>query len=305
MVRYMMAAGALKMFSATTHTKQFYRYIGNTYGAKKRANAGLPKPYVDRAKEIIAKVRKYGGLKPGARLLELGTGWLHWESTILRLFYDVEVHLFDVWDNRQFPAFRSYFRDFAAIVDSLIPMTPEEKARVHSLLDKLLQLNTFDEVYALLGHKYVLHPEGSLAAFPDNYFDLIFSSSVLEHVDERIIPEFMKGNLRVLKPGGLAMHLVDLGDHLTLYDSTMPYNKNYLRYSHAVWRTFFQNDVQYFNRIQRPQWLKYFADAGFQLVEERSEPIDLNGFKVSSSFSQFDRNDLACLTLHVVHTKPK
>lgn len=304
MVRYMMAAGALKVFSANSQTKKLYRFIGNSVGAKRRVNAGLPHVYVDRAKEIMMQVRKHNAIKPGYRLLELGTGWLHWESTILRLFYDVEVYLFDVWDNRQFPAFQQYFRDFAAVVDSTIPMTNAEKERVHGLLDKLQKTTSFEEVYALLGHKYIVNPKGTLEQFPDNYFDLAFSCSVLEHVEEQIIPVFMQGSYRVLKPGALAIHLVDLGDHLTLYDSTMTYNKNYLRYSDTVWRLFFQNDVQYFNRIQRPQWKRYFSDAGFQLVEERAELIDLNGVKISETFSQFDRSDLTCLTLKVVHRKP-
>lgn len=305
MVRYMIAAGALKLFSATAQTKKVYRYLGNTIGARRRASAGLPKVYVDRAQEIIAQVRKHKAVKNGDRLLELGTGWLHWESTILRLFYDVEVYLFDVWDNRQFPAFQQYFREFSAIVDQAIPMTADEKARVHGLLDTLLKAQTFEEAYALLGHKYVVNPTGSLEQFPDAYFDLVFSCSVLEHVEKQIIPPFMKGCYRVMKPDGLAIHLVDLGDHLTLYDSTMPYNKNYLRYSDSVWRTCFQNDVQYFNRIQRPEWLKHFTEAKFRLVEERSEQIELNGLKVSQSFAAFDQNDLACLTLKLVYAKGK
>ncbi len=303
MVRYMIAAGALKLFSANSQTKKLYRYMGNTVGAKRRATAGLPQVYIDRAQEIISQARKHNAIKSGDRLLELGTGWLHWESTILRLFYDVEVHLFDVWDNRQFPAFQQYFREFSSVVDRSIPMTNGEKERVHGLLYTLLKATAFEEVYELLGHKYVVNSTGTLENFPDNYFDLIFSCSVLEHVEKKIIPAFMKGCYRVLKPNGRAIHLVDLGDHLTLYDNTMPYNKNYLRYSDTVWRLFFQNDVQYFNRIQRSDWLKYFADAGFQVVEERAEPIDLNGVKISHSFAAFDRNDLACLTLKVVYTK--
>jgi hypothetical protein len=65
------------------------------------------------------------------------------------LFYDVEVHLFDVWDNRQFPAFQQYFREFSTVVDRSIPMTNGEKEDVHGLLDTLLKATAFEEVYAL------------------------------------------------------------------------------------------------------------------------------------------------------------
>ena len=304
MLRYMLAAGALKVFSANGLTKKAYRLLGNSVGARNRVKAGLPRIYINRAKKIVTETKRLNAIKPGDKLLELGTGWFHWESTILRLFNDVEVSLFDVWDNRQFPAFKENFRQLNDIIEKEIPLQNGESERVHGYLNKLQQVNSFEEAYGILGHKYVVNPVGTLEQFPDNHFNLIFSSSVLEHVSKDIIPAFMQGCYRVLKPGGLCIHLVDLGDHLTLYDSSMPYNKNYLRYSDSVWRWFFQNDIQYFNRVQRSDWLKYFAEAGFVLVEERAEPISIADIKVSKDFSRFDREDLSCLTLNVVYTKP-
>jgi hypothetical protein len=47
---------------------------------------------------------------------------------------------------------------------------------------------------------------------------------------------------------------------------------------------FFENDVQYINRIQRPKWLKLFRMAGLELIEEQNEMEDLTGLNVASIY---------------------
>ena len=48
--------------------------------------------------------------------------------------------------------------------------------------------------------------DGEKIPFPDESFDLVFSSNVLEHV--RSLPSFLKEIERVLKPGGTSLHIV-------------------------------------------------------------------------------------------------
>lgn len=51
--------------------------------------------------------------------------------------------------------------------------------------------------------------DGKLIPFPNNHFDIIFSSSVLEHIPH--LAEFHSEMKRVLKPDGLALHIVPSG----------------------------------------------------------------------------------------------
>jgi ubiquinone/menaquinone biosynthesis C-methylase UbiE len=48
----------------------------------------------------------------------------------------------------------------------------------------------------------------------ENYFDVVFSISVVEHVIPENLPDFFKDMTRILKPGGLCIHAIDvyLGD---------------------------------------------------------------------------------------------
>jgi SAM-dependent methyltransferase len=47
------------------------------------------------------------------------------------------------------------------------------------------------------------------APLKDNFFDAVFSVSVLEHVANTHLPQFFAECWRILKPGGLMVHLID------------------------------------------------------------------------------------------------
>ena len=45
---------------------------------------------------------------------------------------------------------------------------------------------------------------------PDNYFDNLFSVSVIEHVPDEALTDFFKDCIRILKPGGSMYHAIDI-----------------------------------------------------------------------------------------------
>lgn len=171
------------------------------------------------------------------------------------------------------------------------------------MLGAIAASTSYEEIYRVLGFKYVVDPAGSLETFPDDSFDLAYSLSVLEHVRSDDLPAFTRSLYRLLKPGGFSVHLIDLGDHLAYYDTGVSY-KNYLRYSDRQWKALFQNDVQYFNRVQRPEWMNMFRRAGFSLVEEIAEPLDITGLRIDPAYAHLSREDQSCMTLKIVHRKP-
>ena len=101
MLKYCLSAAALRAFSVSPLTRRMYRQLGNTWGARKRSAGRMPAYYPARISRMLRIARTYGFPKDGDKLIELGTGWLHWEAITTRLFFDVRCTLFDVWDNRQ------------------------------------------------------------------------------------------------------------------------------------------------------------------------------------------------------------
>jgi SAM-dependent methyltransferase len=291
----------LKAVSIHPITKRLYRQLGNSLGARQRSKKPVPEHYFERVNTILRLHRQHGIPKNGDHILEVGTGWVHWEALICRLFFDVRATLFDVWDNRQFSSFKYFTKQLNTHLDKL-DADQAQQARARQLLEQIQRTETFEELYELLGFEYHVDVSGTMASLPDDTFDFVLSANVMEHVQAEVTQQLICNIARVLKPGGYSFHQIDLKDHLHYYArQTSP--KEYLRFSDVVWRRWFQNDVQYINRIQLPQWHAMFEQAGLELVEEYLTTADLDELSISDSYKHLDEATLRCATMAVLHER--
>ena len=302
MIRYFLLATALRLASATGATRRLYRRLGNALGPQARAKPRLLDYYVDRARLIWGAMDRYPIAQPGDRILELGTGWLHWESTLIRLRREVQATLFDVWDNRQLPALQAYFAHLGRALGDELHLPPQELPQARALLAEIGGAASFQELYAALGCEYVVEPSGELGRFPDHAFQAIISFNVLEHVEAGILPGYVRDMARILAPGGYALHKIDVGDHLAYFVPGVS-KKNYLRYSEGTWQRFFQNRLQYFNRVQRPTWLAMFREAGLELVHQEAQFANIASLPIARQYAGLSQEDLACVGFQVVYRR--
>lgn len=303
MVKYVAAAAALKAFSAGPQMRSLYRSLGNRVGNSRRMSGPMPGYYVDRVKRVLRLLSLHGFIRDGDRIIELGTGWLHWEALTLRLLFDVEAVLFDVWDNRQLGGLKNYVGQLVPLLKDGLDLSRAQRRRAVAIAEQVVRVDSFEELYALLNFTYVIDSEGSLRQFPENAFQLVVSGGVLEHVKREGLAELADATYRILKPGGWALHSIDSSDHLSHYDESVC-KKKYLSYSESTWKYLFANEVQYINRMQRGEWLELFAASGFQMVEEDSRQVNINGLKVAPRWAQMDPGDLASTVLRVALQKP-
>ena len=298
MLKYAMAAAALKAFSLNPLSRNLYRRIGNVVGQRNRLSVDDFDIRVARGDLLVELCRKHAAVRDGDRVLEIGTGWMHWYSLYLRLFYDLRMTTLDIWDNRQLQALHAA----ASKLSERFAETPADD-RARDNVRKVLECNSFEELYDAFGIDYVIEPDGSLIGFDDERFDFITSFHVLEHVPARLIDQLTRDMYRTLKPGGYTIHQIGIDDHLTHYDpSASP--KQYLEYSDRVWRAFFENEVQYVNRWQTSDWLRSFEAAGFERVDIISKRADIGTLKISPRFRDYGRDELECVNLTVVWRKP-
>jgi len=300
MVRYILAAGALKAFSINETSRALYRRLGNILRKHKRMHRqNKLDSYIRRGNLFVNLCDKYKAVKAGDKLLEIGTGWMHWYSIYLRLFYEVGVTMLDVWDNRQFDATKT-------MLTELLAKTKDDPTHCKRIieLEKVLQVDTFEELYALLDLKYVIEETGSLCRFPNDSFDCVFSFHVLEHVQAENADELTKSIRRVLRPGGYSIHQIGLNDHLAHYDKKVS-AKNYLRYSDTAWKRYFENTVQYFNRLQASDWLGLFSKHDFSLLEKKAGFCDIESLPIDAKYRDYERQDLECVNLTMVHRNPE
>jgi len=161
-----------------------------------------------------------------------------------------------------------------------------------------MQVESFEELYQLLGFRYVVESSGSLDQFEDKTFQLVISAGVLEHVYRGALPELIAASRRVVKQCGWGIHSIDTSDHLSHYDSTVS-KKKYLSFSETTWKLLCANEVQYINRMQRGEWLELFAASGFELVDEERIKTDITNLRLASRFAGMQKDDLESTVLRL------
>ena len=302
MVKYVATAVALKCFSTGPRMRHLYRTLGNRLGNSRRSTGVMPAYYLERVRRTMQVANDHHIVRDGDRVIELGTGWLHWEAITLRLFWDIEAVLFDVWDNRQLGGLKNYWSQLGRLLEGNVDLTKTQLLRARSILDAVSEVQSFEELYALLGFQYVIQETGSLAQFSNSSFDVVVSGGVLEHVNKESLPHLIEDTHRILKAGGIALHSIDTSDHLSHYDSSVS-KKKYLSYSEPVWRLMFENEVQYFNRVQRGDWIDLFNANGFDVIEEDSRQVDISNVRLAPAYEGMNKGDLACTTVRVTLKK--
>lgn len=200
----------------------------------------------DYAYAVFAGHLRHAGLRPpltGMTLLEFGPGDSLFSAVIARAMgaertWLVDAGRFAVDDAAAYRRMAGFLADKG--------LTPPD-------LDDARDLGA---VLTACGGTYLTEGLSSLARIPDRSVDLVWSQAVLEHVRRGEFPDTLRELRRVLKPGGVASHRVDLRDHLA--DAL-----NSLRFDQARWESpLFANSGFYTNRIRLPQMMAAFAAAG-------------------------------------------
>lgn len=58
--------------------------------------------------------------------------------------------------------------------------------------------------------KYILNEKGDLSVFDNNFFDLVFSDNVLQHIPPELTKSYLKEFIRVLRPQGVLIFQIPL-----------------------------------------------------------------------------------------------
>ena len=307
MWKYAAVAAASRAFSLTGTTRWAYRRLGNVALARMRVADGLPDRYLDRARRLLATCEEHAILRPGDTVLELGTGWVHWEALVLSLFHDVEITLYDVCDNRLFSAFHCYAEQFDDHLDTLgdeLGLDPARVHRAHERLRAARDATSFSELYDALDMRYVMDPTGSLDGLPHDGYALVVSADVLEHVDAATLPGYLARSASLLRPGGYSLHQIDLVDHFHYFDpSCSP--KHFYRYDDRTWRRRWDSVVQYVNRVQRPEWLDLFEQTGLVLLHEQRVSEPMGAIPREGAFRGLSQEDVDCQQTILLHRRPE
>ena len=105
----------------------------------------------------------------------------------------------------------------------------------------------------------------------DNSIGLLYSKSVLEHVNRVQVESAVRDQFRVLKRGAFALHIIDLRDHLHVegdHDVCGDWLEA-LRYPEWLHNAMTSNRRAYINRLRANDWRVVFENQGFEIMEWR------------------------------------
>jgi len=305
MIKYFFACILLKVFSSNSLTIKAYKKLTETYGQRRKINLGLTNNHINQFALISNISDDKNIINNGDKILEIGTGWTPWLATMITFFKDAEVYLVDIIDNRRLPLYKSYINSFKEkIINNKIQLKSEkEKGKICSILSDLSEMKKWNDIYEYLNFTYILSPSGSFEVFENESFNLLISWDVLEHIKPNSIEYLTNNFYRILKPNSFSIHQIDYSDHYYYYDKTVSI-KQYLKYSDRIWHTFFQNEVQYFNRLQSSDWIKHFHKCNFKLIKEESiESREKNIFPVNKKYIKYSKKVLQSLSSTMYHIK--
>lgn len=147
-----------------------------------------------------------------------------------------------------------------------------------------------------------LHPMSiERTTFADESFDVIVSYACFEHFNDPAAAT--RAISRLLKPGGVTAHLVDLRDHR---DFSRPLD--FLRYPDWLWKLTVSRRPFHTNRWRKSDLIAAFNEAGLSVVEvidkERVavDPVQVARFQ--PRFAAKDLIDLAVTQVFVIAMKP-
>lgn len=139
--------------------------------------------------------------------------------------------------------------------------------------------------------------DGDRLPLPDDSADLIYSISVLEHVRD---PAFAYSEMyRVLQPGGLCSHIIDLRDH----HHAEPLD--FLRYSDALWRRMAGRSAGWTNRLRASDHLRAIEAARLEIASYEPRTIETapTAESLDRRFRSKDATDLRTVAMILVLRK--
>ena len=137
-------------------------------------------------------------------------------------------------------------------------------------------------------------------ALPAGSIDIVFSSSVLEHLPPATIERVFAEALRILRPGGVMIHAIHCGDHYAAGDGRID-PLRYLKFSDDEWARW-NTPFLYQNRLRAKDFTDLTRAAGFSIELEAVQGRGtVNG--VHARFSGYTREELAITELHFVARK--
>lgn len=141
---------------------------------------------------------------------------------------------------------------------------------------RLLELrgdSSAQRVIAATGGRLIEPVDPRRVPLPAASIDFCHTGNAIEHYRPDVLRAFLQECYRVLRPGGIASHVVDHRDHLHHVDRKWPY-LFHLSVPDRLYECLFGHDLLYHNRYSPDDMMALFASIGFERIDVRRATAD-------------------------------
>ena len=260
------------------------------------------------ALKMLRRLAELRGFAPAGRVaLEIGAGWNPVYGVLLSLLGAQRVILLDIQPYLTFAGVRHVLRQIEPKLPEIAAATGAAEADLRARWRPLAAAPDFASQLAAGRIEFFAPAPASAAPLADGTVDLFFSTCVLEHIPEADLRGVHRETRRLLKPGGLVYHIVDLSDHFAHGDPSLP-RLNFLRYDDRAWARLGQNRLFHLNRLRAVEMKRLLDEAGLGVifVEAQTDPADVEfvrGLALPPRFRGLTPEEIAAHLCHLVAEK--
>jgi len=261
----------------------------------------------DNALWFLRTARRWCGELGDLRVVELGTGWVPAVPYAFLLSgsrvdtYDVERLVRPRLSRRTLAEIHRRAAEFA----SAAGITEQVLLRRLSIAE---QTPDFSTACRALAGSYRAPFNTLQLPYADGEADLVISNLVLQCIPRNVLKPVLAESMRVLRPGGLAIHRIRMSDEYAAKDP----NRNhleYLQYADRHWNRWFCHRLKHQNRLRASQFISVFAEVGgtcrsVDRFVDRDSIAVVERLRLADQFHGLKPEDLATINLDLVVQRP-
>jgi SAM-dependent methyltransferase len=298
----------LKALAAAPGGGALYQLLQSRFGYFRRGD--YIENRLSKQRELAACLLANGSEIDGARVMEVGTGWVPLAPLGFWICGAAGVITFDL-SRYMIPSLLRHACDWiganrATLVDLWSGLRSERQ--IDDKLDVIDRLKDRPgDLLRAAGIEYRAPADAAATGLPDASIDVHYSANVFEHVPPRALRRILSEGRRVLRPGGMAVHHADPSDHFAHSDPSIS-RINFLRFEDQEWRSYYDNRYSYLNRCHDSDYRRLFEGAKYRLIDCRfkveagSLQLLRSGFPLASPFRGKSLEDLSRGNLTYVAT---
>lgn len=230
------------------------------------------------AKTHLEAWEKFSDGLPLRATLELGAGWYPVVPLAFYLYGAETVRTADITRLANARHVQTTIRKFLAYAEDgrlpgFIRVKTERLEQLRTLVEKPVE---FEPLIRALHIEYLIGDARHLP-LPNDSIDLVHSNNTFEHIYPDILAGLLREFKRVVRPGGVQSHFIDLSDHFAHFDPSITIY-NFLRFSPVAWR-WIDNSIQPLNRLRICDYRRLYQKTGIPVAAEMLRPGNVDALR--------------------------